>query len=312
MVSYLITGGAGFIGYSLAKALDKKGASITILDTPEKIRKTTIDKKFTVIAGDIAKRDTFDDLPKGRTFDAVLHLAAQTSARISQEMPEMDIDTNGRGTMLLVDWCLKNGIDRILYSSSMAVYGDPEVLPVTEKTSLAPVSHYGVSKLTGEYYIKAASKLGLKHTIFRLFNVYGPGQDMSNLKQGMISIYLAYVMNGQTIPVTGSLDRFRDFIYIDDVVNAWVIALHDEKFYNRTYNLGTGVKTTVREAIDMIISAYGYDEKTYPVKEVEGHTGDQFGLVSDSTIFASESGWKPEVSVSEGVSRMVKWVKPVR
>lgn len=304
----LVTGGAGFIGSALAKKLVSNGAHVTILDLPEKLERISIDPTISVVAGDIARRDTFVVLSRRGHFDAVLHLAAQSSARISHDQPEKDIDTNAKGTLLLIEWCREQGIDRVLYASSMAVYGEPKQLPVTEESPPAPLSYYGVSKLAGEYYIKANASTGLHYTIFRLFNVYGPGQDMQNLKQGMASIYLAYVMKKQEVPVTGSLERFRDFIYIDDVVDAWLRALHDKRAYNKIYNLGSGIKTTVRELLDIIITAYGYDPTTYPVRNIGGHPGDQFGIVSDISRFQQDFNWVPRISLKEGIARMVAWL----
>ena len=122
-------------------------------------------------------------------------------------------------TLLLVRWCLARGIKRFLYASSMAVYGDGAA-PMEEDAPCVPKSHYGVSKLTSEHLLRLAAQQGISCTSFRMFSVYGPGQNLENLKQGMVSIYLAYMLRGVSVPVTGSLERIRDFIYIDDGVLA--------------------------------------------------------------------------------------------
>lgn len=309
MARYLITGGAGFIGGALARALAARGARITVLDLPQKIEKTSLDPAFKVVAGDVAERATWEAAAGHGPFDAVLHLAAQTSARVSHERPEEDVDTNAKGTLLAADWCRRQGIERLLYASSMAVYGQPETLPVSEDAPPAPVSNYGVSKLAGEHYLRAA---GLPCTTFRLFNVYGPGQDMENLKQGMVSIYLAYVLAGEKVPVTGSLERFRDFIYIDDVVDAWLRVLDGPppgRPARGTYNLGSGVKTTVRQLLDVIIAACGHDPDGYPVEDVGGHPGDPWGTVSDSRRFAEDFDWRPRIDLDRGVGAMVDWLR---
>jgi UDP-glucose 4-epimerase len=147
----------------------------------------------------------------------------------------------------------------------MAVYGEPPEASVSERVPPAPVSNYGVSKLCGEYYIRSQEPRGLGFTILRMFNVYGPGQDLSNVKHGMAGIFLGYVLRNVPVPVTGSLERFRDFVYIDDVLRAWLLALDAPEAIGKTYNVGSGNKTTVRELLDAIIRSCGHDPATYPV-----------------------------------------------
>ena len=304
---YLITGGAGFIGGAIARRLLKDGHEVSILDLPQRIQSAPPAPQNRVIAADISHRDGFTELEG--PFDAVVHLAAQTSARVSHEEPERDVDTNARGTMLLAQWCVQHGIRRVIYSSSMAVYGNPSRLPVQETDTLAPVSFYGVTKLAGEHYLQAHVPLGLEPTIFRLFNVYGPEQDMANLKQGMLSIYLAYIHAGEPVRVTGSLDRFRDFVYIDDVVRAFMLALKTEESKGQTYNLGTGITYTVRQVLDLLIESYGYKPSEYPVLKIEDHAGDIFGTRADSTKFRRQCGWEPKVQLADGIGRMVAWLR---
>lgn len=309
MPRYLITGGAGFIGGALAAALARDGAEVTILDLPEKLARSALDPGHGVVSGSVAEHATWQEVSRRGSFDAVLHLAAQTSGRVSHEQPEMDVESNAKGTLLLADWCRREGVERLLYASSMAVYGQPDEMPVSERTPPSPGSYYGVSKLAGEHYLRAA---GLRYTVFRLFNVYGPGQDMENLKQGMVSIYLAYVLAGEKVPVTGSLDRFRDFIHVDDVVEAWrrALTVGGEVAARRIYNLGSGVKTTVRELLEGIITACGHDPASYPVENVGGHYGDTFGIVSDSSLFGRDFGWRPRVDLASGIASMVDWLRP--
>jgi UDP-glucose 4-epimerase len=284
-----------------------EGHSITILDLPDKIKQFPVPPQAKVVAGDISQTHTFNKL--AGPFDAVIHLAAQTSARVSHEDPQRDLETNARGTMLLAQWCIHHKITRVLYGSSMGVYGNPARLPVRETDVPTPASFYGITKLAGEHYLQAHIPLGLQPTIFRMFNVYGPGQDMSNLKQGMVSVYLAYINDGIPVPVTGSLERFRDFIYVDDVIDAFMLALHDDRSYGEIYNLGSGVIHTVRQVLDLLIESCGRDPKTYPVQEIEGHEGDIFGMHSDSTKFQKAFSWSPKVELQQGIDAMVGWLR---
>jgi len=307
MKRYLITGGAGFIGGRLARRLHAEGHAISILDLPEKFKMFPVPAEAEIVAGDISHAGTFEKLIP--PFDAVIHLAAQTSARVSHEEPERDLHINARGTMLLARWCARNNVRRVLYGSSMGVYGNPLRLPVKETDIPMPASCYGVTKLAGEHYLQTHVPLGLQPTIFRMFNVYGPGQDMANLKQGMVSVYLAYIHEGKPVPVTGSLQRFRDFIYVDDVIDGFMRAMHDERSYGEVYNLGSGVTHTVRQVLDLLIESYGRDPKTYPVHEVETHDGDIFGMHSDSSKFQTAFNWTPRVTLREGIGRMVGWLR---
>jgi UDP-glucose 4-epimerase len=306
---FVVTGGAGFIGGAMAAALGQRGAEVVIVDLPDKIAELSDPGSHRYVVGDVSDARTYRELSRFAPFDGVLHLAAQTSNRVSHEEPERDVLTNALGTLRLVEWCCASGIQRLLFSSSMAVYGHPVRLPCSESDPVNPFSYYGITKLAGEHYIRANVERGLKPTIFRLFNVYGPGQNMRNLKQGMASIYLAYALRGEKIPITGSLDRFRDFVYIDDVVDAWLRALHEPSTCGQTFNLGTGRSTTVRDLLRLIIGAAGEDPVTYPVEQVAGHFGDQFGMTADATAFRAATGWAPTVRLEEGIRRMTEWAK---
>lgn len=308
----VITGGAGFIGQALANALLARGARVTIFDRHERNAAVLPRPQLTIVSGDVGVRGSYDALEAAGPHDAVIHLAAQTSNRVSHEEPERDIDTNARGTLLVTEWCCARGIRRLIYSSSMAVYGHPAKLPIEETDPALPFSYYGITKLAGEHYIRANAGRDLRATIFRLFNVYGPGQDLSNLKQGMASIYLAYVLRGEKIPVTGALERFRDFVYIDDVVSAFLAVLDDPRSHGETYNLGSGQGTTVRDLLRLIIASAGENADTYPVEQVASHAGDQFGMIADASRFRRQFDWSPTVGLSEGIRRMADWARPTK
>jgi len=309
MKRYLVTGGAGFIGGEIVRRLVALGHSVDVLDLPGKIAGAPRLSGANYIAGDIGSAGTFREL-RG-FYDAVFHLAAQTSARVSHEEPTREVDTNVRGTMLLLEWCAQNQIERFLFASSMQVYGNVslENLPMSETQALVPVSYYGVSKIAAENCLRIHSNMGLKTTVFRMFNVYGPGQDLLNKKQGIVSIYLAFALGGKPIDVTGSLQRVRDLVYIDDIVNAWLVALDNPVSFGRTYNVGSGNRITVRQLIDRILDALGHDKASYPVNELPGHVGDQFGVQAGTSLITRELGWRPCTNLEEGLGRMVAWAR---
>ena len=148
MRRYLVTGGAGFIGGAIVRRLLARGHAVTILDLPEKIERSIVPSGVKVFAGDISEPEAFNSL--SGQFDAVFHLAAQTSARISHEQPLRDVEVNARGTLLLAQWCMRNGVPRILYGSSMGVYGNRTPAPVSGSLVLRRTFRGGASRWAGE------------------------------------------------------------------------------------------------------------------------------------------------------------------
>jgi UDP-glucose 4-epimerase len=303
--SILVTGGAGFIGAALAKRLSEKN-QVTILDVAGK-NDGLLDAVDEDYAIDIRDAQQLDQL-RDRTFDVVYHLAAQTSGAVSQEQPQLDVDTNVKGTLNICNLARVCKTRKIIYSSSMAVYGNPANPKIAERVPPVPVSNYGVSKLSGEYFVKMQEQYGIDYTIFRLFNVYGPGQDMKNLRQGMASIYMAQAILSDEIKVTGSFDRYRDFVYVDDVVEALLLA--GEKHHGKTLNVGSGQKTTVRELIDLIIGINDKPEGQIKAVGVGSHEGDQFGTVADNELLLS-LGWKNRTSLEVGLKKMYEYAKGI-
>ncbi|MDD1659597.1 MAG: NAD-dependent epimerase/dehydratase family protein [Methanomicrobiales archaeon] len=302
----LITGGAGFIGSHLAHRCLTLGHEVVVVDNLSTGASENLPAGAEFVELDISREEDYRKIHPF-DFDAVFHLAAQSSGEISSENPALDLTVNTLGTLLLLRRCQKAGVKRFLYSSSMAVYGNPERQHVDETDECRPLSFYGISKLAAEHYILHYIPDGLEPTIFRLFSVYGPGQNLANLKQGMVSIYMAYLMKGEPVRVKGSGDRFRDFIYIDDVLDAWMGALDTPATRGRIYNLGTGKRTTVSQLLEEEIRAFGHDPATYPVIREGPTPSDQFGLSADISRITAETGWHPQVDLKEGLRRMVTW-----
>lgn len=301
----LVTGGAGFIGARLARRCLEAGKRVWIVDDLSTGREANVPKGAELVRLDLGKDGFTDKLPSEK-FEAVLHLAAQSSGEISNEDPLRDFRVNLAGTVELLDWAAKR-TGRFLYASSMAIYGDPPSLPVTEEMPARPLSYYGVGKAASEQYVLRANREGFATTAFRMFSVYGPGQNMENMKQGMLSIYLAYALKGGLILVKGSKDRFRDFVYIDDVADAWMAAFNAPAAAGRAYNLASGVKTHVWQAVEAVQRATGLDPKQ--VAYGDPTPADQFGLVADIGRIKAELGWSPRVGLDEGLKKMAVWAR---
>lgn len=305
--NYLVTGGAGFIGSHLAKRLLNNGHNVWVVDNLSTGKKPNVPGGAVFLQLDISSADAYRAFPTER-IDAVLHLAAQSSGEISDADPVADLKANAEGTLRLLDWTASSGTPRFIFAGSMGSYGQAPDGPVGEDQPCRPLSFYGASKLVSEHHIRLYQAKGLKTTIFRIFNAYGPGQNLDNLKQGMASIYLAYLIKGQPILVKGALDRWRDFIYIDDLVDAWLAVLDDPTSFGQTYNLASGTKTQVSEVLSQLKAAWGAPAD-YPVETADGTPGDTFGIYADISRITSELEWRPRVTLADGLGRMVSWVR---
>lgn len=299
----LITGGAGFIGSSLAKDLLSRDWEVTIVDDLSTGLRDNIPFGSNFIDSDISILGWTNELPPSINF--VFHLAAQSSGEISFENPSRDCQINVVGTLELLHWALSNNVKRLIFASSMNVYGDVDDAPVNEEHRLSPQSFYGVGKVACETYIKIYSKLGLNASIFRLFNVYGPGQNITNMRQGMLSIYCSYVWKNQTILVKGSEERYRDFVYIDDVVKVFSMSANSTCRYE-LLNLCRGERLTIRSALQIIKNTFG--KPNYPHIVLEGTPGDQFGIYGDNSALLNAYNYVPETSLTSGLQKMVSWI----
>ena len=262
-----------------------------------------IPKSAYFIQGDCSDELTIKKL-NSKNFDAIFHIAGQSSGEISFENPVYDLHTNVRSTLLLLKYALNTRCEKFIYASTMSVYGPQPDSAINESTNADPISFYAVGKLASEHYLKIYSHLGLNTTALRLFNVYGPGQNMNNMKQGMVSIFIAQAIKNNTIRVKGSPSRFRDFIFIDDVVNAFILANQTKQFGFNIYNIGTGVRTTVGELLRKIKDNF---KNTLLVEFVDSTPGDQHGIYSDIKKVIKELNWLPKIELEDGLTLMVQW-----
>ena len=299
----LVTGGAGFIGSHLCRRLISLGYEITVVDNLSTGFRKNVPPEARFLKLDLTGLDFVRELPAG-PYEAVCHLAGQSSGEKSFEDPLYDLDANARSTLLLARWALENAVPTFVHASSMGVYGQVSDHPVKESSVLQPISYYGSSKYSAERILQVAARQGLRTVSFRMFNVYGPGQNLADNKQGMVSIYLAQLLKREPLVVKGSLDRIRDFVYVDDVVMAWEMAL--EEPVSGVFNVGSGLGIEVRTLIAELLAACKLEEN-YPVHEQEGTPGDVFAVSADISAIKGVLGWEPKVSLREGLARMVEW-----
>ena len=303
-MNILVTGAAGFIGSKVAEKLIELGNQVVTIDNLSTGKEKNIPKECFAYIGDDYDDNVVKELDK-HSFDAIIHIAGQSSGEVSFEDPEYDMKTNILSTLKLLEYAKKTGCKKFIFASSMSVYGDQENPYVDENSNPKPKSFYAVGKLASENYMRIFSEYNIQCTALRFFNVYGIGQNMDNLKQGMASIYLALAITDKKILVKGSKDRFRDFVYIDDVVNAVICALNRKKgnMYE-CYNVSTGKKTHVETIIDTIIKALPYDVE---VKYIDGTPGDQHGIYGDNAKIKNELDWQSCIDFETGMNAMINW-----
>jgi UDP-glucose 4-epimerase len=299
MSKYLVTGGAGFIGSALANRLIENGGTVTIIDNLSTGFKENIPANARFIEGDCQDYKIYKLL--NEKFDVIYHIAGQSSGEISFDDPVYDLQTNTQSTLLLLNYAIKTGCKRFLYASSMSVYGDHPDIPISEDKSCNPKSFYGVGKMASEHYLRLYQEFGIQSTALRLFNVYGPGQNMANMRQGMVSIFLEMAIKNKHIIVKGNTNRFRDFIFIDDVVDTFVECENNSNTFNKVYNVATGVKTNIKSLLKKIIQLFNYKITI----EIKGSTpGDQFGIYADINSIRKDIDREPEISIDVGLKKM--------
>jgi UDP-glucose 4-epimerase len=304
VAAVLITGVAGFIGSHVARRFLRDGYEVFGIDDLSGGEMANVPAGVHFIRGDLARAQTLAGIPAG--CGKILHLAGQSSGEISFDDPVADLEKNAVSTLNLIRYGIENKVERIVYASSMSVYGSVPDAPIAESHGCAPLSCYGVGKHAAEGYLRVYQK-SLPFVALRMFNVYGPGQNMKNLRQGMVSIFLAQALAQGKIEVKGSLARFRDCVFIDDVVEAWVRAATRGSALNQVLNVGTGVKTTVQDLLERICAAVagaGYF--------VSGATpGDQSGIYADTARMKECLGLADFVPLDQGLTLFLEWARDV-
>ena len=300
----LITGVAGFIGSHIAKRFIDEGYKVIGIDNLSNGNIKNVPKEVDFINIDLVNSNSSNLIPSGCEF--ILHLAWQSSGELSYNNPIEDLNKNTISTLNLINYGIKNKVKKFLFASSMSVYGDVDcsVNGVKEKDILEPKSCYGIGKLSSEKYLKVFQEK-LPFVSLRMFNVYGPGQDMSNMQQGMLSIFLSQAINYGKISVKGSFTRFRDFIFIDDVVESWFRATFYDKALNEAINIGTSKKTTVNTIIQSIKQLTGVVD----IKVEEGTPCDQLGIYADNTKLKEILNFNPQIELKNGLKIFYDWAK---
>ena len=302
----LVTGGAGFIGSHLSKALLEKKLNVTVVDNLSTGRIENIPENANFIEGDILNTTLMKNILLEQEIDIIFHEAAKVSVRDSLAEFPKDAETNVMGTISVLHSCLDSRVRKIIYASSMAVYADSEnPNPVAEDYILDPISPYGISKLAGEKYLQLlAEEMGISWIVLRYFNTYGIGQQYSPYV-GVLTIFINRLLEGSPLQIYGDGEQRRDFIHVSDIVQANILAMEKDD-QGHIFNVGTGKATSVNELADMVC------EKIDPAAEishVDEHRGELKNSIADITKAKNYLGFVPSKSMKESTDEIIEWIK---
>ncbi|MGM0853932.1 MAG: NAD-dependent epimerase/dehydratase family protein [Bacillota bacterium] len=306
MSKILVTGGAGFIGSHIVEELLNKNEQVVVIDNFSMGSKDNLpkDDKLTVVEGDISSKETIEKLFQQHQFKKVFHLGAIASVAASVEDPLHTHQTNLEATLYLLEETRKQGgLERFVFASSAAVYGDEPTLPKKETSTIRPLTPYAIDKFASEQYVLAFSRLyDIPTTAVRFFNVFGNRQNPSSPYSGVVSILtdkFKQLVNKEETSFTlyGDGEQTRDFIYVKDVVQANLLVSEDKQAIGKVFNVGTGDSTSLNELIGM------YEEITktkLPIEQLEERSGDIKESYSDISELKS-LGFDPKFSMREGL-----------
>ncbi|MEW6682057.1 MAG: NAD-dependent epimerase/dehydratase family protein [Nitrospirota bacterium] len=300
----LVTGGAGFIGSHLVDRLIQEGHEVSIVDDLSTGKKKNVSPKAEFYKLDILSPKVERVFKKARP-EAIFHHAAQMDVRRSVKDPLFDGQVNILGTVNLLEQAVKVGTKRVIFASSGgAVYGEQEQFPAAEPHPTRPVSPYGISKLAGEHYLYYYGRTyGLQWTSLRYANVYGPRQDPFG-EAGVVAIFTLKLLQNEQPVINGTGKQTRDYIAIDDVVEANMAVLNNR--LTETFNVGTGRETTVNQLFRMLAEAVGS-----PIKERYGpeRRGEQLRSCVDAGKLARAAEWEARTSLADGLKRTVEYFR---
>jgi nucleoside-diphosphate-sugar epimerase len=310
----IITGGLGFVGSNLARALVGLGAEVTLVDSliPEyggSLRNIAgIERKVTVNISDVRDKHSLPVFLRGK--DCLFNLAGQTSHLDSMRDPETDLDINSRAQLSILEACrLHNPDIRIVFASTRQIYGKPDYLPVDEKHPLRPVDVNGINKLAGEQYHLLYDRVhGICSTVLRLTNTIGPRMRVKDARQTFVGVWIKCVLQNAPFEVWGG-EQLRDFTYVDDAVDAFLLAGAKPEARGRVFNLGGKGKLSLRELADELVDAAGggrYEVRGFPEDRKKIDVGDFY---ADCGLIASTLGWKPHTAVRTALRRTVAFFR---
>lgn len=299
----LITGGLGFIGSNLARALVEAGAEVTVIDSliPEyggnRRNVAGIEDRLTIHISDVRDLHSLPNFVCGQ--DVLFNLAGQTSHMDSMTDPVTDLEINCAAQLSILEACrLHNPGVRIVFASTRQIYGRPDYLPVDEAHPLRPVDVNGINKLAGEQYHLLYSQVhGIRSTVLRLTNTIGPRMRIKDARQTFVGVWIKSALQGEPFEVWGGT-QLRDFTYVDDAVDAFLEAGARDEAISQVYNIGGLGNVSLRELADLLVelhpSSAGYRVREFPADRQKIDIGDYY---SSGALIERQLGWKPRTDL---------------
>lgn len=306
--SILVLGGLGFIGSHVSRALLKDGHQVTIFDKlyASHALVADVDNELTIVEGDFTRSHDVLSLIDG--IDTIIHLIHTTVPGTSMLDPAYDVESNVASTVRLLEGLKESSVKHILYvSSGGTVYGNPQDTPISESHPTNPISSYGITKLAIEKYITLFADLyGIRATILRPSNVYGPGQQL-NTGQGLIGVLIDRIFQGETIEVWGKGTNLRDYLYVEDLVRALIHLLDYDSDY-RVFNVSTARGYSIVDIINMLRDSFS---KFPDVQFLPARGFDVSANILDNSRLKMTADWEPLVPLQQGISEYAQWAKSV-
>ncbi|HAP35693.1 MAG TPA: UDP-glucose 4-epimerase [Bacteroidetes bacterium] len=303
-MNVLVTGGAGFIGSNVVDAFINEGHNVIILDNFSSGKDENVNPKAKVYRMDI-QDSAVENIFRDENIEVMCHFAAQMDVRKSVADPKFDASVNVLGFLNLMESGRKHGLKKVTFSSTGgAIYGEQDYFPADEQHPMRPLSPYGITKLTTEKYLFFYKEIyGIDHVILRYANIYGPRQNPHG-DAGVVAIFTLKMLKGEQPIINGDGKQTRDYVFVGDVVKANVLALNYKG--SNIFNIGTGIETDVNQLFHHIkkLTGSNAEEKHIPAK-----AGEQMRSVITSKKINEELGWKPTVTVEEGLKRTVEFFK---
>ena len=305
---YLVTGGAGFIGSNTVDELVRRGHSVVVLDdlsSGKEENLAEIRSKITFVKGSITDLEAVQKAIHQAEY--VIHLAARTSVPRSVKDPLETNKINVEGTLNVLVAARDNKVKRVVFSASSSVYGETPTLPKSEAMQPQPISPYGVSKYAGELYAQTFGRCyGLETVCLRYFNIFGPRQDPDSPYSGVLSRFAAAFLEEQPPVVYGDGEQTRDFTYVDNAVQANLLACEAPSAPGAVFNVGTGARVSLNQTLEQFQRISG---KKLEVKYEPAREGDIRDSQADITKAREVLGYEPSVMFEEGLERTFEWYR---
>lgn len=311
----LITGGVGFIGANLARRLVRAGAKVTLVDSLIPLyggnlhNIEDIKDQVTLNISDVRDPFAMAYLVQGK--DYLFNLAGQTSHLDSMTNPQADLDINAAAQLSILEACRQhNQKIKVIFASTRQLYGKPEYLPVDEEHPIRPVDVNGINKLAGEWYHLLYNNVyGIRACALRLTNTYGPGMRVKDARQTFLGIWIRNVIEGKPVLVFGDGSQLRDFNYVDDVVDALLIAALDPRADGQVFNLGSKEVVSLKQLAQMLCelsAGSNYQIVPFPPERKAIDIGDYY---SDFEKFRTQFGWQPKVGLRQGLAESLDFYR---